>query len=137
MTFTTMRFGEITCSEEQMVRFPEGILGHVDRTRFVLVDDERTAPFQWLVSAEDPSLALTVLDPALVLDGVDGTLLPAEGQTTFIVATEGSGQVAWWLDLRHPIIIREQGRTGRQVTLDDAGLPARFPVPLAAAGGEA
>ena len=133
MTFSTSRFGSITCRENQVIRFPEGIPGHSGCTQFVVVDDALTAPVQWLVSAEDPDVALAVLDPAVVLDGL--VVAPSTtGLTTFVVASEGAGEIAWWLDLRHPIIIRNDARTGQQVTLDDGALPVRFPVTLQPAG---
>jgi flagellar assembly factor FliW len=134
MTFPTSRFGEITCSEEQVIRFPEGVAGHPGCTRFVVVDDGLTAPIQWLVSAEDPAVALPVLDPAVVLDGIAMAPHFNEGMTTFVVASEGLGDIAWWLDLRHPIIIRNEARTGQQVTLDDTTLPVKFPVTMQPAG---
>jgi flagellar assembly factor FliW len=134
MTFATSRFGQITYSEEQVIRFSEGIRGHPECTRFVVVDDEQTTPIQWLVSTADGAVALPVLDPAVVLDGIAMVPAMVEGTTTFVVAEEGSGNVAWWLDLRHPIIIRNGERTGQQVTLDDSALPVRFPVTLQPAG---
>jgi hypothetical protein len=44
------------------------------------------------------------------------------------VATPGSDDVAWWLDLRHPIVIDHASKHGERVTLDDVALPERFPV---------
>jgi flagellar assembly factor FliW len=134
MTFSTPRFGQITCSEEQVIRFAEGIRGHSGCTQFVVVDDEQTTPIQWLVSADDAAVALPVLDPAVVLDGITMDPILNVGTTTFVVAEEGNGDVAWWLDLRHPILIQNGERTGQQVTLDDSALPVRFPVTLQPAG---
>jgi flagellar assembly factor FliW len=134
MIFTTERFGEMACTDEQVITFPEGLAGQSVCTRFVIVDDEQTAPLQWLVSVDEPALALPVLDPAVVLDGIAAAAPVAEGTTTFVVAKEGAGTIAWWLDLRHPVIIRNQARTGQQVTLDDTSLPANFPVALQPAG---
>ena len=134
MTFASSRFGNITCSEEQVIRFPLGIAGHAGCTRFVVLDDDLTAPFQWLVSADDPAVVLAVLDPGVVLDGFASAPPIPAGTTTFVVATEGIGDIAWWLDLRHPIIIRNDARTGQQVTLDDGALPVKFPVTLQPAG---
>ncbi len=128
MKFVNAKFGEISCTEEQVMRFPDGLLGRKDCTQFVVVDDELTSPFQWLVSVDDPAVAVSVLDPAVVLDGNATDQALAEGTTTFVVATAGEGGVAWWLDLRHPVIIRHNIRMGEQVTLDDTALPDRFPI---------
>lgn len=134
MIFTTERFGEMACTDEQVITFPDGLAGRSTCTRFVIVDDEQTAPLQWLVSLDEPALALPVLDPAVVLEGIAPGAAVAEGTTTFVVAKEGAGSVAWWLDLRHPVIITNDKRTGQQVTLDDTSLPANFPVALQPAG---
>lgn len=134
MIFTTERFGEMACTDDQVITFPDGLAGKNACTRYVIVDDEETAPLQWLVSLDDPGLALPVLDPALVLDGIAGAAPVPEGTTTFVVAKEGAGTIAWWLDLRHPVIIQNDARIGQQVTLDDGSLPANFPVALQPAG---
>ncbi len=130
MKFATPKFGDICCTEEQVVRFPDGLAGRADCTRFVVVDDGASAPFQWLVCVDDPAFAVSVLDPTIVLS-YDAPEPPAAPETTtFVVATQGDELVAWWLDLRHPIIIRHANRMGEQVTLDDNALPERFPVTL-------
>lgn len=134
MIFTTERFGEMACTDEQVITFPEGLAGRNLCTRFVVVDDKETEPLQWLVSLDQPDVALPVLDPAIILDGVVAETPVAEGTTTFVLAKEGVGNIAWWLDLRHPIIIRNASRTGQQVTLDDSSLPANFPVTLQPTG---
>lgn len=128
MKLTTPRFGTLSFTEEQMVSFPGGMLTAPEAGQFILIDDPDSAPFQWLVCVERPEWAVTVLDPAVVLN--DETTPATQGgeTTTFVVATPGSGGVAWWLDLRHPILINTTERRGEQVTLDDTTLPERFPV---------
>lgn len=130
MTLTSPRFGTLSFTEEQVVSFPGGILTAPEAGRFVVIDDPASAPFQWLVSIERPELAITVLDPAVVLSDATESPMHAGDTTTFVVATPGSGTVAWWLDLRHPILINAAERKGEQVTLDDNSLPDRFPVTI-------
>jgi flagellar assembly factor FliW len=128
MNFVNTQFGMVTCAEDQVIRFPDGIPGWTDSTRFVVVNDDRTSPLQWLLSLDDPAVALSVIDPAVVLDGTALRQQHAEGTTTFVIAQAGEGDIAWWVDLRHPIVIRHTPRVGERVTLDDATLPDRFPV---------
>ena len=130
MNVTTPRFGTLSFGEEQMMFFPYGIHALPQRGHFLVVDAPSYAPFQWLVCVEQPERAWTVLDPAVVLDTADPPRESIPDTTTFVVATPGSGDVAWWLDLRHPIVINTGRRTGEQVTLDDSSLPDRFPVTL-------
>jgi flagellar assembly factor FliW len=130
MKLTTARFGELAYDEGQMVEFPGGLHSLAPHSHCVLIDEPASAPFQWLVCVEHPEFALTLLDPALVLNEGSGPAVQVQETTTFVVATPGSGDVAWWLDLRHPILINAGQRQGEQVTLDDVSLPERFPVTL-------
>jgi flagellar assembly factor FliW len=130
MKLTSSRFGELSFTDGQMVEFPAGLLGASPGSHFVILDDQVSAPFQWFVCVEQPECVLSVLDPALVLNESCGPEPSGSITTTYVVATPGSGEVAWWLDLRHPILINTKERTGEQVTLDDTGLPDRFPVTL-------
>lgn len=130
MKLTSPRFGELSFEEEQMVLFPAGVLTAPGSGHFVIVNDPDSAPFQWLLCVELPECAITVLDPAVVLCDAGTSPVQTGDTTTFVVATPGTGNVAWWLDLRHPILISMADRTGEQVTLDDSSLPERFPVAL-------
>jgi flagellar assembly factor FliW len=128
MKVQTQRFGDLACSEEQVIVFPDGLPGVTSCRRFVVVNDALTTPFQWLVATDDPAFVLRVLDPAVVLSDEEPMASISEGKTTFVVATPGADDVAWWLDLRHPIVIDHTSRRGERVTLDDVALPDRFPV---------
>ena len=130
MKLTTPQFGTLAFTEEQMVLFASGLLSAPGRGHFVVINDPEQDPFQWLVSVEQPERAVTVLDPGLVLNEFSPPPDVSSRTTTFVVAMPGSGDVAWWLDLRHPILIDAVERTGEQVTLDDTSLPERFPVTL-------
>ncbi len=130
MKLTTPQFGTLAFTEEQMVLFASGLLSAPGRGHFVVINDPAHDPFQWLVSVEQPDRAVSVLDPALVLNDTSPAPDVSSRTTTFVVAAPGGGAVAWWLDLRHPILIDTVDRTGEQVTLDDTSLPERFPVTL-------
>jgi flagellar assembly factor FliW len=130
MKLITSQFGEIAFAEEQMVEFPGGLLGRGPGTHFIVLDDQRSTPFQWLVCVEQPECVISVLDPTLVLNESCGPDTPGNSTKTFVVATPGSDDVGWWLDLRHPILINTEERTGEQVTLDDTGLPEKLPVKI-------
>ncbi|MBI2898722.1 MAG: flagellar assembly protein FliW [Planctomycetes bacterium] len=64
MKISTTRFGEIEVAEGQVYAFPEGILGFADLKRYA-VFAPKAGPFQWLQSAEMPSLAFVVTDPSM------------------------------------------------------------------------
>lgn len=130
MKLASPRFGAVSFTDEQILTFASGLMALPEAGRFVVIDDPECVPFQWLVSIERPDLAISVLDPAVVLNDASGPVHMTGNTKTFVVATPGSGAVAWWLDLRHPILINTAECTGEQVTLDDDTLPERFPVTL-------
>ena len=65
MVIQTSRFGAVQLQSEDVVEFPEGILGFGDLRRFVLLDDPNDEIFAWLQSCEVPQIAFPVLEPEL------------------------------------------------------------------------
>ena len=63
MKIGTRKFGEISIDENKILTMPEGLPGFLGFERFVLLEDEKTAPFCWFQSLEEPDLALIVMDP--------------------------------------------------------------------------
>ena len=52
MIIKTTRFGEVTIQNEDLLTFPEGLLGFQDLRTFVLLDDPNDDIFAWLQSCE-------------------------------------------------------------------------------------
>lgn len=63
MKIKTRKFGEINIDENKILTMPEGLPGFPGFERFVLLEDEETAPFCWLQSLEEPDIALVIMDP--------------------------------------------------------------------------
>lgn len=63
MKIGTRKFGEISIDENKILTMPEGLPGFSGFERFVLLEDEKTAPFCWFQSLEEPNLALIIMDP--------------------------------------------------------------------------
>jgi len=61
MTIESVRFGTIELPEEALVHFPLGLIG-LPGSRYALFEHGPGSGFSWLHSAEDPALALPVLD---------------------------------------------------------------------------
>src|SRR5436305_2149457 len=64
VTIDSTRFGTLEISDEAVVDFPNGLIG-LGGTRYTLLVREESAPFLWLHSIDDASLALPVTNPAL------------------------------------------------------------------------
>lgn len=63
MKINTRKFGEISIDENKILTMPEGLPGFPGFERFVLLEDQKTAPFCWFQSLEEPNLALVIMDP--------------------------------------------------------------------------
>jgi flagellar assembly factor FliW len=66
MIIDSLRFGQLEVSEEQIFRFPMGILGFAASKSFVIIDLESQKPFKWMQCIEDPSTAFVLSDPLLI-----------------------------------------------------------------------
>jgi flagellar assembly factor FliW len=62
LTVESSRFGRVQIEPETVIEFPEGLIG-LGGSRFALLANDPDAPFMWLQSLEDPSLALPVTNP--------------------------------------------------------------------------
>ena len=65
MKIATRKFGNIEIDEAKILTMPEGLAGFPGFEKFVLLEDERIAPFNWYQSIEEPDLALVIMNPLL------------------------------------------------------------------------
>ena len=61
MKLDTIRFGELEIKEEDIIEFPEGILGFEDMKKFVIFQMEEGSPLMWMQSVEEAALAFIVI----------------------------------------------------------------------------
>ena len=62
LTIESSRFGQLEVDPGSVLEFPEGLIG-LAGSRYALIADDPDAPFLWLQSLDDPSLALPVTNP--------------------------------------------------------------------------
>ncbi len=62
LTIESSRFGQVEIDPASVLEFPEGLIG-LAGSRYAMIADNPEAPFMWLQSLEDPSLALPVANP--------------------------------------------------------------------------
>jgi len=138
MLIQTSRFGTITVSADDILGFPEGLLGFSDLDRFVLLDDPNDEIFAWLQSCDEPSIAFPILEPelfsesfALNLSKSDLKALDTEdakGLRPFCIITIPEDPTMMTANLKAPIIINIPKKMGRQCVLQDNKLEIREPI---------
>jgi flagellar assembly factor FliW len=62
LTIESSRFGQLEVDPKSVLEFPEGLIG-LAGSRYAVIADDPEAPFLWLQSLDDPSLALPVTNP--------------------------------------------------------------------------
>src|SRR4051794_28556184 len=62
VTIDSSRFGTLDIASEDVIEFPNGLIGLGGR-RYALVANDGDSAFSWLHSIDDPSLALPVANP--------------------------------------------------------------------------
>lgn len=138
MKIQNTRFGELEYREEDLLNFPKGILGFPEVQNFLFLHEVVRAPFMWLQSIENPTLAFVVLDPWLVLSDYQLDLNDdirerlqitdsAQVMTLGITVIPEDPQ-KMTINLRAPLIINTQSRIGEQLVLADDMYSVRYPV---------
>ncbi|MGZ3722630.1 MAG: flagellar assembly protein FliW [Bdellovibrionales bacterium] len=135
MTIHTSRFGIISITADDIINFPEGLLGFNELHRFVLLDDPADEIFAWLQSCEEPGIAFPLLEPELFatnykvqLTKHDMEILGLksnEGIRTFSIITIPNDPTMMTANLKAPIVINVATRVARQCVLQDNSLAIR------------
>src|SRR5690606_12686703 len=89
MTINTSRFGHIQISQDDLVQFPEGLLGFEGLHQFVLIDDPNDEIFAWLQSCEEPGIAFPILEPELFTPNFSVNLTKHDLETIGLTSVEG------------------------------------------------
>lgn len=135
MEFISDRFGKVEYDESEVIRFPQGLVGFPDMTRYFMYVDERVSPLAWLHSLDDSSLAFLVCDPFLFFPDyeVKVKLPPAlrkqmgepQDLRVLCIVTISSDFVKSTVNLLGPLVINAKTRNGWQVILEDEELGTR------------
>ncbi|MBX7230736.1 MAG: flagellar assembly protein FliW [Bdellovibrionales bacterium] len=138
MKIQTSRFGVVQITSEDLLDFPEGLLGFASLRKFVLLDEPSDDVFAWLQSAEEPTVAFPVLEPELFVSNynvqltkhdLDSLKLPVgEIFRTFVIITIPQDPTLMTANLKAPIIINVSRRLARQCVLQDNQLAIREPI---------
>lgn len=138
MLVNTTRFGQITITEDDLLTFPEGLLGFSDCRKFVLLDDPNDEIFAWMQSCEDPDIAFPVLEPELILVGCQFALPKNDMEKlgvsekssvrSFLIITIPDDPTQMTANFKAPIFINVAQRVGRQCVLQDNNLAIREPI---------
>ncbi len=138
MVINTTRFGQVTLQQDDIITFPEGLLGFQDLRNFVLLDDPNDDIFAWLQSCELPSVAFPVLEPEifdqyysvnLTKNELELLKIKPEQKPTFMnIITIPDDPTQMTANVKAPIVFNMNERLARQCVLQDNNLAIREPI---------
>ena len=138
MVIHTSRFGVVAITADDVIHFPEGLLGFNELRRFVLLDDPSDEIFAWLQSCEQASIAFPLLEPELFTTSYSPQLAKHDlenlklkeqkGSRSFCIITIPQDPTQMTANLKAPIIINVDLRLARQCVLQDNSLAIREPI---------
>jgi flagellar assembly factor FliW len=133
---TTTRFGELELDKNDVLNFPEGILGFEHLNRFFIVDPGDSTLILWLQSIDDGSVAFPIIEPKIFKPDYIAKLLPADLASIELEnATEAKiysvltipGDITQMsANLKAPVVINNAKRIAKQVVLQDSKLSVNY-----------
>jgi len=127
MQVATDRFGPLKIEEDEVLRFPGGLVGMADLRLWVLLADTENTSLGWLQSAEDPSVAVAVVNPRRFVPdyclrishrAIEG-LGVEQLDDAQVLAIVGQHEDGLTLNLKAPLVFNIEKRLGTQVVAKD------------------
>jgi flagellar assembly factor FliW len=136
MKIETFRFGWLDVGQEDIIRFPEGLVGLSRLTSFVLLQDDRAPDLYWLQSLDQGEFALALVTNAKLQSPVDwngedvdlSALKLDQPDDIEILYVLNRVEGEFTANLKGPIVINPIKGLGKQVVLRDARFEVRHPL---------
>lgn len=136
MKVRTHRFGTLDVEKEDLIRFPEGLVGLSRLKEFVLFRDPTSPDLYWLQSVEQSEFAFATLHSSKIepgyafeWDALDLGNLELDSMSqaeVFVILNRVNG--AFTANLKGPVIINAMKMIGKQVVLRDGRFDVRHPL---------
>ncbi len=131
-------FGQIEVEENELITFPEGVVGFEKYERFVLLSNPEEEPFQWLQSVDDPDVAFVLIEPLLVRQDYD---FEVDDETIQLLDIQDPGQLRLFVivtmhsdfskitgNLLAPILLNLTNRRAHQIIIQNSSYSLREPL---------
>lgn len=127
----TDQFGVLEVDEKYIFNFPNGLFGFENLREFVMIRQEETAPFRWLISLEEPSIGFPLLSPWHVdLSYKPSNDIDLDAEVIMVVITLEDESGMMTANMKAPVVFNVGEKTGRQVILPSDKYSTNFVIPL-------
>ncbi|MGB9771120.1 MAG: flagellar assembly protein FliW [Candidatus Kapaibacteriota bacterium] len=126
----TLQFGVLEIEPQHIFYFENGILGFEDLHEFVLIADEETLPFKWLISVENPEIGFPLLSPwHLDLMYDPGDEFDLEKLVLMVIVTLEDENKQMTANMKAPIVFDVENQRGWQTILPSDKYSTNFVIP--------
>ncbi len=126
MEINTTRFGVLNITEDEIVYFPEGLVGFRDVKRYIVIPHgNANSPFSWFQSVDEGHLAFVIIEPQVFCYGYEvkisrDTLQPIELDDIslakiYVIVVVGERPDDMTANLLGPLVINREKNIGMQV----------------------
>lgn len=138
MLIETARFGDFELNESKLIEFPSGIPGFEELKSFIILEINETKPLYWLQSTQNKHISLPVIIPFELLDDyyieireneLEGLHIKDKNDLLIlnvVVVPEKLPEMT--ANLAAPIIVNLKDGLGKQLLIDAAELPIKYPI---------
>lgn len=134
MIINTFNYGDIECSENDLLTFPDGILGFSELKQYLLLGYDEDDTVLVLQSAQRPEVSFVVINPLFLCPDYKPVLTPeelasleAENQedlSYYIICVVRENYLDNTANLKCPIVVNPETLKGIQVIME--GTPYGF-----------
>ncbi|HOV92972.1 MAG TPA: flagellar assembly protein FliW [Candidatus Kapabacteria bacterium] len=115
---STKQFGDLEIDASSIYNFKDGLYGFEDLHRFIIINEEETEPFKWLLSIDDPTIGFPILSP-YYLDADYTVMREMDPQryVIFLIITlqDQNGNIT--ANMKAPIIFDVVNLSGEQIII--------------------
>lgn len=137
MEIETRDLGRVEIDESEIIKFPQGIPGFIDKYNYVLLNFDKDSPFVVLQSVDEVNLAFITINPWLIvndysLDLSDSILKlldikDKEDVTVLVLVTIRDSYENMTLNLSAPLVINVKTKLAKQF-INENDYPLRYKV---------
>jgi flagellar assembly factor FliW len=127
MIVNTLRFGPLEVPEKKLITMERPILGFESLAQFCLIEVDEIAPFLWLQSIDDESVAFMVVNPLVFFPDYRIEVNPkeiaelkvsqVESVETYVIVTIPDDSKDISANLQGPVLINTENNLAKQLVL--------------------
>ena len=128
MNLETTRFGTLHVLEDEVIVFPEGLVGFKENKKYVIVPHGENSPFSWMQSIEKGHLAYIVIEPQVFCHDYEVKISREElavieltdvaQAKIYVIVVVGERPEEMTANLLGPLVLNREKNLGKQLVLN-------------------